>query len=74
MPYWNAHKPTEMSRLMTLREAAETFEVDYKVIYALANAGLIDALQRDGKGRVYYSERQIRAALSDSCGHLGAAA
>jgi len=63
LPYWNAHKPSETSRLLTLREAADLFGVDYKAIYALANAGLIDAMQRDGKGRTYYSEAQLRRAV-----------
>jgi excisionase family DNA binding protein len=58
LPHWNARKP-EPSGLLTLTEAAELLGVDYKVIYALANAGLIDALQRGGKGRVYYSEAQL---------------
>jgi hypothetical protein len=58
LPHWNAKSP-ETSRLLTLTEAAELLGVDHKVVYALANAGLIDALQRDGKGRVYYSEAQL---------------
>lgn len=63
LPYWNAHTPSETSRLLTLREAAELFDVDYKAIYALANAGMVDVLQRDGKGRKYYSEAQLRRAV-----------
>lgn len=64
LPHYNAKKPEETSRLLTLSEATETFGVSHLVIYALANAGLVDALQRDGRGRVYYSETQIRRALA----------
>jgi hypothetical protein len=63
--YAYARKPEQTHRLLTLAEASEALGgVDPKVIYALANAGLIDALQRDGKGRVYYSEAQLRRAIT----------
>lgn len=62
--YWKAHRPKETVRLLTLSEAAELFGVPYLVIYRLAELELIDPLQRDGKGRVYYSERQIRRSLT----------
>ena len=69
-----AHRPQETSRLLTLSEAAALAGVDYKIIYRLHELGLIEALQRDGKGRVYYSESQIRSALKSFFGELGAAA
>lgn len=69
-----ARRPKTPVALLTLRDVEERFGLYDQQVYALEEAGLIEALQRDGKGRVYYSERQIRAALSDSCGHLGAAA
>ena len=74
LAYWNAHKPSETSRLLTLRQAADLFDIDYKLIYALANAGHIDALQHDGKGRVYYSERQLRGILKSLFGTSAVAA
>jgi DNA-binding transcriptional MerR regulator len=64
LPYWNAQTPTETSRLLTLSEASELFGVPYRAIYALGSAGLIDVLQRDGKGRKYYSEAQLRRAIT----------
>lgn len=45
--------------------------MDYKVIYRLAELELIDPMQRDGKGRIYYSERQIRRAVTANY-HLAA--
>ena len=60
LPHYNAHAPKETSGLLTLTEAAELLGVNHKVVWALENAGLIDAMQRDGKGRVYYSEAQLR--------------
>lgn len=58
-----ARKP-QTSGLLTLAEAADLIgATDPKVVYALAEAGLIDAMQRDGKGRTYYSEAQLRRAV-----------
>jgi excisionase family DNA binding protein len=62
--YGTAHKPAMTTRLLTLGEAADLLGVHYKAIYALAEAGLIDAQQRNGKGRVYYSEAQLRRAIT----------
>lgn len=74
LPHHNAHAPKGTSNLLTLTQASELFGVPYKVIWALENSGMIDALQRDGKGRIYYSERQVRSALSVCSGELTAAA
>jgi DNA-binding transcriptional ArsR family regulator len=60
--------------LLTLRDIEARFGLYDNQVYALEEAGLIEALQRDGKGRVYYSERQIRSALNSRFGNLGAAA
>lgn len=64
LPHWNAKKPAA-SGLLTLKEAAEVLGVSYLVVYALANAGHLHAVQRDGKGRVYYPEWEVRAILME---------
>lgn len=71
--YAYAHKPAETHRLLTLSEAADVLGVNFKVIYALAELGHIHALQRDGKGRTYYAEWEVRRAVTNSY-HLPAAA
>lgn len=72
--YYDAVRPDEASKLLTLREACELFDVDHRVIYALAQSGRLHALQRDGKGRKYYAEWEVRAILRFLFGALGAAA
>lgn len=53
--------------LLTLDEASKQFGVSRQVIYRLVELELIDPpLQRGGKGRSYYSERQIRRALTET--------
>lgn len=51
-------------RLLTMTEAVREFGVTEQLVYRLAELELLDDLQRDGKGRVYYSERQLRRVLS----------
>lgn len=68
----HARRPPPV-RLLTLDEAATLAGCDHKTIYRLAELGQIDPLQRDGKGRVYYSEAQLRKAIFN-CYHLGPAA
>jgi hypothetical protein len=65
--YRKAHRPKTTTRLLNLKEATALFGVDYQLIYRLAELDLIECMQVDGKGRVYYSERQIRRALVDYC-------
>jgi Helix-turn-helix domain len=61
--YYDALRPEESSRLLTLREVCELFDLDHRVVYAAARTGRLHALQRDGKGRKYYAEWEVREVL-----------
>lgn len=50
----------EISRLLNLRQALQQFGLSDYHIYGAVKRGEIEALQVGGKGRVYYSERQLR--------------
>lgn len=47
-------------RLLNQRQAKEEFGLTMYAIYAAVDRGELEALQVDGKGRVYYSEKQLR--------------
>ena len=54
-----------------MRQARAEFGLSQHAIYMAIDRGQLDPLQVDGKGRVYYSEVQLRAVTNSY--HLAAA-
>lgn len=59
---------------MHLREIEQEFGLTAYHVYKAVHDGHLHPLQRDGKGRVYYAEWEVRAVLSFFYRVLGSAA
>ena len=62
----NAQSPKRLFELLTLREIEQRFGLHFKLVYAMAEAGLLHAVQVGGKGRIYYPEWELRELLERS--------
>lgn len=59
---------------MHLREIEHEYGITPYQVYRAAHEGQLHALQRDGKGRTYYAEWEVRALARNLYSTLGAAA
>jgi hypothetical protein len=72
-----APQPEQVRRLLNRKQAQEEFGLTQYAIYAAVQRAELEPMQVGGKGRIYYSERQLRAlkeALITSQYHLVEAA
>jgi hypothetical protein len=60
--------------LLNISEIEREFGLTEYHVYKATHEGRLHAVQRDGKGRIYYAEWEVRAILSQLFGSLGAAA
>ena len=66
--------PQEISRLLNLREIEQEFGLTEYHVYRAVHDGHLHAVQRDGKGRIYYAEWEVRGILKFLYDQLGTAA
>lgn len=66
--------PDESSRLLHLREIEQEFGLTHYHVYRAVHEGHLHPLQRDGKGRTYYAEWEVKALARNLYSTLGAAA
>lgn len=59
---------------MNLREIEREFGLTEYHVYRAVHEGRLHPLQRDGRGRTYYAEWEVRTILIPLYGTLGAAA
>lgn len=64
----------EISRLLNVREIELELGLSEYHVYRAVHEGRLHPVQRDGKGRVYYAEWEVREILSQLFGSLGAVA
>jgi hypothetical protein len=56
-----APQPEQVRRLLNRKQAQEEFGLTQYAIYAAVQRDELEPLQVGGRGRIYYSERQLRA-------------
>lgn len=60
--------------MLHLREIEQEFGLSTHHVYRAVHEGRLHPLQRDGKGRTYYAEWEVREILRFFCSTLDAAA